>query len=632
LSKETYNVLTELKAVLEGNSWDDAAKFVTSLHPESAAGVAPYLSDRALLTSLTAALQLALEDYPQTRQALGEKYGTLAKLRIAQAASAGNAQAIALASVQFAGTEAAADAHRWLGDQALVAGFFSRATAHYERAMASGSSSAGELMPRLRLAAAMLGRDAGRPAEEEVHFGDISLSAAEFESLVAEMRSREATAETSAATTEPISVPRPGRYEAQFRSRLDGAVGERPQEETGRRTNQFRVDWVDRQLAVAVHENVMYTANRFQVAAYDSSSGQRLWQSQAPPGSMQRAQEWALIPMRPLVVGNRIFVRLLYSPNPVLVCLDKSSGKLQWVSENREREFLVSDPLWKHGQLVALGILQEQDQAQLRHYNIDPRTGQILRHRELVNLRSTWQARSCCELVEVERGLVAVLGGVTIALDEAADVRWIRRHTTLPADEDPRWVLQWYRPPYVRDGRIYLAQPGVRTVDCLDAATGRMFWSANLPEVVGLVGLTGDVLIVRTETEVLGLALADGTLRWQYDSGRAFSFSLVDEQHLLMATREAVPGKTDLSHVKLTWLATSDGKPVATSVLADLNDSDPRLGPLIPCKDSLYTFFGRGQHDPTRDVVKLVPIGDPESLTETANAWLKLAESSSRKP
>ena len=98
-----------------------------------------------------------------------------------------------------------------------------------------------------------------------------------------------------------------------------------------------------------------------------------------PPGSMARAQDWGMIAMQPLVTGDRIFVRLLYSSNPLLVCLDKSTGKLLWTAENREREFLVSDPHLVQGQLVALGILiQQEQQGQLRWYQFDPQTGELL--------------------------------------------------------------------------------------------------------------------------------------------------------------------------------------------------------------------------------------------------------------
>ncbi|MCE9525536.1 MAG: hypothetical protein K8R36_05730, partial [Planctomycetales bacterium] len=89
LSKETYNSLTELQAVLESEAWQDAARMVTSLDPEAAPGVAPYHKDKDLLVSLPVAVRLTLADYPQLKQALGQQFGTLAKLRIGQAIAGG---------------------------------------------------------------------------------------------------------------------------------------------------------------------------------------------------------------------------------------------------------------------------------------------------------------------------------------------------------------------------------------------------------------------------------------------------------------------------------------------------------------------------------------------------------------
>jgi len=298
-----------------------------------------------LLTSLGVAIELARHDHPQLRQALSEQFAALANVRVAAAIRQANAAAIELATAQFADLPAGADAHRWLADRALASGRFSRAIVQYDRALQTQASLIDELAPRVRLAAAMMGRDVGSAATKPVAFGEITMSPADFESLVDEMRSRGAGPLQVAA---PLAahIPRPGNYQSLGRSKFDGPAGERPQDDLGRKTAQFRVPWVDRQMATAVDGDVLYVSNRFQVAAYKLATLERLWQSEKPSGVMQRAQEWGLIAMRPLVTRDRIFARLLCSPSPLLVCLDKSSGKLLWASENREHEFLVSDPLF----------------------------------------------------------------------------------------------------------------------------------------------------------------------------------------------------------------------------------------------------------------------------------------------
>ena len=93
--------------------------------------------------------------------------------------------------------------------------------------------------------------------------------------------------------------------EGVYPGELDG------KEEVVRRTNTFRVPWADRQIATALEGDILYVANRFQVAAYNLASGQRLWQSPPPPGPLKPAQDWAMIPKRPLITATHIFVRQL---------------------------------------------------------------------------------------------------------------------------------------------------------------------------------------------------------------------------------------------------------------------------------------------------------------------------------
>ncbi|MCI0357220.1 MAG: PQQ-like beta-propeller repeat protein [Planctomycetaceae bacterium] len=639
LSKETYNTLTEIQAVLESEAWPEAARLITSVDAEAAPGVAPYFHDRMLLASLPVAVRLALDDFPQVRTALGDRYGPLAKLRIGQATAAGDAATVEMATVQFAGTDAAAEAHQWLGDRALSSGWFERAIAEYRRAIGLTPGLKSQIEPRIRLAAAMLGRDEGQPVSTSVQFNELSMSPAEFEALVAEMRGRGNVATLPSAASSPNArpqVPAAKHYEAHLRSRLDGPVGDRPQEEVGeRRTNQFRVPWADRQIATVVLGDVMYVSNRFQIAAYNLTNGQRMWQSQPPPGPIQRSQEWAMIAMQPLVTGNRIFARHLYGNNPTLACWEREGGKLLWSIEAPSGEFFVSDPVIVQGQLGALSVQVQTGQLGLLRWNtIDPESGELQSQADVVRLRNTWGKRTCCEVLALDDSLIAVLGGITLSIDPAGKPRWVRKHVTVPAEEDPRWVLQRFHPPLVADDRLYIAQPGVRSALCLDPATGRQIWSVVLPELLGLVGLSGREgeapaeprrLIVRTESDLRALDRASGQTVWRTPASELHSFQLVDDRSLLIAARERTPQTSDQWLTRLTWLDAATGNAAATCVLPNLVDADPRLGPLVSYKDRIFTFFGRGQHDPNRDVVELIPTGDadkPVPLAVTANPWL----------
>ncbi len=615
LSKETYNSLTELQAVLESEAWQDAARMVTSLDPEAAPGVAPYHKDKDLLVSLPVAVRLTLADYPQLKQALGQQFGTLAKLRIGQAMAGGDASALELATVQFAGTEAAAEAHRWLGDRALSSGWFERAIAEYRRSTQIQPAFAGDISPRLRLAAAMLGQDDQKPVTRAVSFGEVKMTKEQFEALVAEMRSRGNSSLSSIIAIAPPPFPNPTNFQVNLKARLDGPLGANPQEEVGRRTNQFRVPWADRQIATVVEGDLLYVSNRFQVAAYNLASGQRVWQSAAPPGAMAKAQDWAMIAMKPIVTQSHVYARLLYGPSPLLVCLEKATGKIVWTGPQQDREFLISDPVLVQGQLAAMSIsLLDQQEGQLRWNVFDALTGELTSQKDLIRLRSTWGSRGCCEITPLEDAVVATLGGVTFSCDAVGNLKWVRRQVVLPADEEPRWVLQLYQRPLLDQSRLYVSQPGVRAVDCLDVHSGARHWTSVVPDLVGIVGIAEDKLLVRSETDIRALDKITGKLLWRRDLADQHSFALSTDKTLLVAQREPVPMQNNQLQTRLSWLDAATGNSVATTVLPNLNDPDPRLGPFVQYKDRLWTFFGKGQHEPARDLVELVPTGDAEKL------------------
>ena len=625
VSRDTYGALTELQSVIDSEAWDDAAQVVASLVPESAGGVAPSPSDEDLLVSLPTAVRLALDRHPLLRQSLEQQFGELAELRISQAIAAGDAAALELASVQFAGTQAAGQAHRWLGDQALASGWFERAVGEYQRAIAAVPPLENELAPRIRLAAAMQGRDALLPATGNVRIGEALLTKEQFEALVTEMRSRAggSLAATGAAAAES-AVPPPTSFNAQFKARLDGNVGDKPQEEVVRRTNTFRVPWADRQIATALEGDILYVANRFQVAAYNLASGQRLWQSPPPAGPMKPAQDWAMIPMRPLITATHIFVRQLYGPSSLLVCLNKQNGQIVWSSTPSEREFLVSDPVLVQGQLVALSIALQEGQEGLLLWNLfDPASGQVQDQRELVRLRNSWGSHACCEVTALDDSLLAALGGATACIDAAGGLRWIRKQAKLPAEEDPRWILQLYQRPLVDGERAFIAQPGVRAVESLDIRTGARHWLTVLPDLLGIAGLSADKLIVWTEKDLLALDAASGQTLWRHPAADLHSFQLCSQQRVLYAKREPAAAGSAALVTRMVWLDSASGQELGSAIVPQLGDADPRVGPLVVYKDQLWTFFGKGQHDPTRDLVELAPAGEALRPEPARDIWLR---------
>jgi hypothetical protein len=304
---------------------------------------------------------------------------------------------------------------------------------------------------------------------------------------------------------------------------------------------------------------------------------------------------------------------MLYTSNPLLVCLEKQEGRTVWTAKLSDREFFVSDPVVVRGQLGLLSIaLQDSQEGLLRWNLLDAETGELQSQHDLLRLRSTWGARGCCEVAAWNDSLVAVLGGVTLRFEPSGEVRWVRKHVTIPADEEPRWILQTYEPPTIDGDRMYVTQPGVRSIDCLDLASGARKWQVVSPEVIGIVGRAADRLIVRTEQGLEARARDDGRRLWQHAAADLHCCQLCTDDQLLYARREPVAGKAKQWQTRLVWLDPATGTSRGSSLVAPFTHDDPKVGPLVPHQDRLWTFFGRGQHDPNRDVVELLPTGPAE--------------------
>ena len=619
LSKETYNAMTELQAVLESEAWDDAARLITSLDPEAAPGVAPYVNDKALLTSLPVAVQLTLADYPQLRESLGERFAAWPSSASARRSRRAMPATIELATVQFAGTEAAAEAHQWLGDRALASGWFAQAIAEYQRLAGDSALARRRLAPRIRLAAAMLGRDEhASPSRSPCNSATLNMPAAEFEALAAEMRSaagKRPACVDSADSRHAMLAAEATAFEAHVRSRLDGPVGDKPQEEVGRRTNQFRVPWADRQIATAVEGDLLYVSNRFQVAAYNLTNGQRNWQSQPPPGAMPALAGLGDDPHAAADHGGPHFRAAALFVEPAA----RLPGQVDWQTalDRASRSTASSSspiPVIVQGQLVALSTaIQQDNQGILRWCSYDPQTGELQQQRDLVRLRNTWGSGPAASCWPTDDGLVAVLGGMTLAVDTAGNVRWVRKHVaTLPADEDPRWVLQTYQPPLLDGERMYVAQPGVRSVDCLDWPPGKQLerrrcrkwsaWSAWL-----------EVGSSRAPRPTFALS----TLPRDKRSGAMLPRSCTASNSpttasCCVAAREQLPKQQ--FQTRLTWLDPATGQATATT----------------PLPTSSIPIRGSGRSSPTRTGSSRSSAAASTIRIATSSSWFPKAKPSAR--
>jgi hypothetical protein len=77
---------------------------------------------------------------------------------------------------------------------------------------------------------------------------------------------------------------------------------------------------------------------------------------------------------------------------------------------------------------------------------------------------------------------------------------------------------------------------------------------------------------------------------------------------VLYARRIPIDATRSRFRPRLVWLDTTTGAIRGSHDLAGLEESDPRIGPLVIHRDRLWTFWGNGQHEASRDVIELLPL------------------------
>ncbi len=654
LSKEGFSLLSEFQAALDSQAYHDACQMIVSAPPPETLGLMPDIRDPQRMISLEAAIDGALHREPALRETLNKQFSQIGMLQVRQAIDAADASAVAAVTLHYRGTSAAAEAYLWLGDRALSGGDFSAARADYRQARRIGAAALAErLAPRDRLAAAMLGDSAGQPATGPVRFGDVQMSAAEFETLVAEMRKSHASDASSVGATAgapsssgggvwPPPAPAPTGFDVKELARLDGEIGDNPGDignATPPRNNTVRwlarqdgqggfasaleptelmrgLDWVDRQLAATADADRLYVSNRFQVAAYDAKSGQRVWQT-GLGGEHGRTHDWTLTPMRPLPIGHRVFVRRLTRVGPELVALDATNGQVQWRTPT---EMLVaSDPLWDGNRLLALVAVRVEQQWAVLLTTFDPQTGARRAAQRIATFRDSWMEERTCQWSAVGDNFVIAMAGTVLCCDGAGKLRWVRRQEWLTPREDRDWGRQYQQPPLVAGDRLLVTQPGVAAVECLDPESGELLWRVPLPGMHRLTGLVGDRAIVETEEGLLAIGLAKGDVLWHHVTGDLLDAQLCGGPgQLAYARRQRMPNDANQFRPEFVWLDAATGREVAHTALDNLKHNQPMLGPVVAVGTRLWTFGAGGENEASRSLYELIPHGAATAAAPSA--------------
>jgi hypothetical protein len=223
---------------------------------------------------------------------------------------------------------------------------------------------------------------------------------------------------------------------------------------------------------------------------------------------------------------------------------------------------------------------------------------------------------------------VATLAGAVFCVDPEEQVSWLRYSPCLPRDADPAPGQQYYQPPVSAGGRLFVSQPGTRSVECIELETGRLLWrrafvglrrildvgAGVLPVQAGAPAPTANRLLVETTDGVLALNMLNGQTLWQRDLPRMLDgYALAGTNYLLCAQREPLGGNEWCPVLAYVELGT--GRVAGRVPLWGLRSKQVVLGPVVAHGADLWCFSdlpdNNGVLHAQRNIMKLTASGLP---------------------
>lgn len=404
------------------------------------------------------------------------------------------------------------------------------------------------------------------------------------------------------------------------RAQFDGQPGGNP----GRGEYRYG-DPFGRQLAVASDANRLYVSNRFQVNAYALPGGQQVW-AQSLGAEQGEAHAFPFCPMKPLIAGDRLYVRRLTKAGIELACLQSDNGNVLW--KQRPNAHVLTDPVFWNGSLFAVTVSRiDDEQLQIEATRFDYETGAatssqpMFRLKDLRDVKDIHDRTLVAQMTLFGRVAVCSIAGTTVCFDSAGNVLWLRRHVWLPKTIDD--LAEDYRtfPPFIvpsgrteantsddeseSENRVIVSLPGVRSIYCLDLKSGRRIWEHPLPDLRGIITVSGERILADTKSGLVALSRDDGSITWTRKFDARLEALHADGNTVVVAHRATITGNK--SKPFLVWLDLSSGTEVAQSQLAGVEREESQFGPFVFAAGKWFAFAGQGWKDPKRELNELVP-------------------------
>jgi hypothetical protein len=595
--------LEACKLALQNGDYRAACQHLSRATSEEVAGLSADPDDPRVRRSFALALGAALAEHEDLPAAIRDELGELAHQRVRQAIDADNPGAVESAAMQFPGTDAASSAHTWLGDRALAAGDFVQALLAYRDA-GVGVRVTDNLLARLRLASAMLGREVGEPVTGPVEIGGQRLAAEDFEALVAEAQAgwssrpqlRLAPATSDALPWSPVSLavqpwadvpwPRAGDDLANPRAGAGPAV-------------------------LGAFDGHVLLGDGPRLVAVDAS-GAIHWSFDAWQGAS--FSDWDRWRSMPLVLETCVATRAAAASGRALVGLDRATGHVLWtVAPGGD---MVCDPQYSEDGLWCLSATPETHADwQLSLALIDPASG-VLAERPVLRVTGDASTLDGAALAVTDERIVAAAAGSVVCCDRLGRVQWVRRQSWVPPRVDP-WAAERSAAVLVQGERLFVVQPGVPAVECLELGSGRRLWHRALADVLRVAGKNEDRLVLQTADRLTALDAESGAVLWERD----------DAAHNVDVAWTAAGQLLCLEHAgargapRMTWLDAATGQELAVAELpVELADDDALAG-FATDGDRAGLVVRRAAG---LELLSLTPAGEPRPRTTfdaTLDAW-----------
>lgn len=640
LSKEAYNVMAEFQAAISGKAFADACQVIGAAGTGHLLGLLPDSHDDKLLVAFPNAVALAMNELPELKATMNDKFGAIGRLRIRQAIENSDAEVLEAARVQFFGTLAAAESERWLGDRALAAGQFAEARGYYRRAIAGFAANSQvvtqdmtDLQGRYQLASSMLGVNEPDALTANAVFGEQSLPKEQVVALTADLIKTSGAVQAT-STASPLSVtnatlsasnvPLLGTYKLEAKGKFDGDLGEH----VGHAAS-IEVDWFSRQFAVAVEGPVGFMSNRFQLSSIDLNTGAVRWNQQLG-AEHGHAHHWANVAMKPLIVGNWVFCRRLTKTGPELAAFEKTAGTPLW--KYKPKSVVVSDPLFVQGRLqVFVAEPSYAGPVDVRLVTLHAETGNVLNEVSVTRLYDDPQLQGHPCLAITQEGLIYfALSGVCGCCDAQGQTIWLRRQAWLPPAMDPYRYRRAFDAPLMVGSLLLVTQPGVPVIEALDPRSGRLQWSRSTPDLRRMLGICEGRLLIESQSGLEALDPTNGQSQWRYNAADLLDAVLLPAPMLPVAPLPAAPAAPAAPVTPVTppapprillsrmidsapnvfvpclvWIDANTGHEAGYLPIDALADKEPRFGPIIATPSVTWILSGKGRVDGRRDLLAL---------------------------